>query len=188
LERNRSLRVVGFDDAPFDQVLGQRVGLAGIICSDTRFEGMVWGTVERDGRDATAEICRLLEHGKFLPQLHALLLDGVTVGGLNVVGLGELSRRLALPCVAVLRRAPDLQAFAAALGQFPDAEQRLRLLAEAGPIHQHRDFYYQVCGASPEQVAVLLDRITDRGQVPEPLRLAHLVGSAIVTGQSGRRA
>jgi endonuclease V-like protein UPF0215 family len=180
--------VVGFDDAPFDQACTQRVGLAGIVCSDTRFEGMVWGTVERDGRDATEVICGLLESGKFLPQLHALLLDGVTVGGLNVVGLGELARRLTLPCVAVLRRPPDLRAFAAALDQLPDADQRLQSLAEAGPVHRHREFYFQVRGAKPEQVGALLDRITDRGQVPEPLRLAHLVGSAVITGESGRRA
>ncbi|MFP2934395.1 hypothetical protein ACLESO_56630 [Pyxidicoccus sp. 3LG] len=43
-------------------------------------------------------------------------------------------------------------------------------------------------GAEPPLVAEALARVTDRGNVPEPLRLAHLIGSAVVTGQSGQRA
>ena len=34
----------------------------------------------------------------------------------------------------------------------------------------------------------VLTRLTDTGHVPEALRLAHLIGSAIMTGQSSNRA
>jgi endonuclease V-like protein UPF0215 family len=47
---------------------------------------------------------------------------------------------------------------------------------------------FQVQGAGPDEAAEALARLTDRGAVPEPLRLAHLVGAAISTGESGRRA
>jgi len=40
----------------------------------------------------------------------------------------------------------------------------------------------------PAIVGAALATLTDRGKVPEPLRLAHLIGAAVVTGQSGRRA
>jgi endonuclease V-like protein UPF0215 family len=43
-------------------------------------------------------------------------------------------------------------------------------------------------GRPPEYVARALSRITDRGNVPEPLRLAHLIGAALTTGVSGRWA
>jgi uncharacterized protein len=74
----RTLRAVGFDDAPF--VRGRRgdvVGLAGVVCAGTRFEGLVWGRVRQDGWDATAAIVHLLAGGKFLPQLHLVLTDGI---------------------------------------------------------------------------------------------------------------
>lgn len=34
----------------------------------------------------------------------------------------------------------------------------------------------------------VLNRVTDTGKVPEALRLAHLIGSAVKTGQSSKRA
>jgi endonuclease V-like protein UPF0215 family len=37
-------------------------------------------------------------------------------------------------------------------------------------------------------VAEALKRLTDRGNVPEALRLAHLIGSAVVMGESSKRA
>jgi hypothetical protein len=62
------------------------------------------------------------------------------------------------------------------------------VLARAGPIHRRGSFVFQVQGAEPDAIAAALARLTDRGAVPEPLRLAHLIGAAVVTGESGRRA
>ncbi len=184
----RTIRAVGFDDAPFARRRRGTVGLAGVVCAGTRFEGLVWGRVRQDGWDATDEIVRLLDGGKFLPQLHLVLLDGIAFGGLNAVDLEALAARLARPCVAVMRRAPDLDAFARAVRRMPRAARRLELLRRAGPIHHSGGFVCQVRGAEPEPTARALARLTDRGSVPEPLRLAHLVASAVRTGESGRRA
>jgi uncharacterized protein len=126
--------------------------------------------------------------GGFLPQLHVVLLEGVGFGGLNLVDLPALAARLGRPCVAVMRRPPDLAAMEAAIRRLPRPERRLALLARAGPIHRRGPFTFQVHGAEPDATAAALARLTDRGNVPEPLRLAHLIGSAIRTGESGRRA
>ncbi|XXF77511.1 DUF99 family protein [Myxococcaceae bacterium GXIMD 01537] len=181
-------RVIGFDDAPFERRAGVAVPLVGVVCAGTRFEGLVWGRLRKDGWNATEAVCRRLEGGKFLAQLHAVLLDGVTFGGFNVVDLPRLAERLGLPCAAVMRRAPDLDAMERALRHLPGAERRLARLRAAGPIHTLGGFTFQVRGAEPEWMVELLARVTDRGRVPEPLRLAHLIGAAVVTGQSGRRA
>ncbi|ATB30685.1 DUF99 family protein [Melittangium boletus] len=181
-------RAAGFDDAPFAKRPGARVPLAGVVCAGTRFEGLVWGGVRRDGWTATDEVCRLLVGGKFLPQLHLVLLDGIAFGGFNLVDLPRLARTLGKPCVAVMRRMPDLPAVERALGHLSRPERRLQLLRRAGPIHQLHGFTFQVQGAEPEWVARALGRLTDKGQVPEALRLAHLIGSAVVRGESSRRA
>jgi len=185
---SKQLRVVGFDDAPFARARGAAVRLIGAVCSDTRFEGLVIGRLRRDGWDSTEAVARALEGGKFLPQVHLVLLDGIAFGGLNIVDLDALAHRLERPCVALMRRPPDLEAMARAIQRLPNPKRRLELLVRAGPIHASPPFYFQVQGAAPEAIARLLPRLTDRGHVPEALRLAHLIGGALATGQSGKRA
>lgn len=184
----RTLRAIGFDDAPFTRGRGVDVGVAGVVCAGTRFEGLVWGRLRQDGWNATDALWRLLAEGKFLPQLHLVLLDGLTFGGLNVVDLPALAARLGRPCVAVMRRPPDLAAVERAIRKLPRPARRLDLLAAAGPVHRRGPFTFQLSRADPDEVGRALARLTDRGAVPEPLRLAHLVGAAVQRGESGRRA
>jgi endonuclease V-like protein UPF0215 family len=184
----RTLRAIGFDDAPFTRGARGQVGLAGVVCAGTRFEGLVWGRIRQDGWNATEVIAALLAGGKFLPQLHLVLLDGISFGGFNVVDLPALAAALGRPCAAVMRRPPDLAAVEAAIRRLPRPGKRLELLRRAGPVHRHGGLSFQVQGAPPEPTAAALARLTDRGAVPEPLRLAHLVGAAFRTGESGRRA
>ncbi|HYG67358.1 MAG TPA: DUF99 family protein [Anaeromyxobacteraceae bacterium] len=185
---DRTLRAVGFDDAPFTRGRRADVAVAGVVCAGTRFEGLVWGAIRQDGWNATDALVALLAPGKFLPQLHLVLLDGLGFGGLNLVDLPALAERLGRPCVAVMRRPPDLRAMEAAIRRLPRPERRLALLARAGPIHRRGPFTFQVRGADPDPTGAALARLTDRGNVPEALRLAHLVGAAVRTGESGRRA
>jgi len=184
----RTLRAIGFDDAPFARGRRGRVRVAGVVCAGTRFEGLVVGAVRQDGWNATGALVDLLRGGKFLPQLHLVLLDGIAFGGLNVVDLAALASALGRPCAAVMRRAPDLDGMVRAVRRLPGAGRRLALLGRAGPVHRAGPFFFQVRGAEPGETAEALARLTDRGAVPEPLRLAHLVARAIVHGESGRRA
>jgi endonuclease V-like protein UPF0215 family len=187
LRAGKTLRAMGFDDAPFD-AQASHVHVAGIVCAATRFEGMVWGLAERDGDDATAVLTRLCGDSKFYEQVHVVLIDGLAVGGFNLVDLPALAGALDRPCIAVMRRRPDVPAIDRALARFADAERRRALIRRAGPIHQSGPFCFQVAGAAPAVAATALDMLTDRGHVPEALRLAHLIGSAVQTGESGRRA
>jgi endonuclease V-like protein UPF0215 family len=183
----KSIRVIGFDDAPFQRA-DTHVNVSGIVCSGTRFEGMLWGTAERDGFDATEVLIEMVKPSKFHPQLHAILLDGIAVGGLNLIDLPRLAEELALPCVAVMRKEPDLEAMKKVIGHLPEPSRRLELLERAGPIHTAPPFVFQVAGADVSVAEELLGRVTDTGHVPEALRLAHHIGSAVKTGSSKNRA
>ena len=185
---NRVIRVIGFDDAPFQRDRYKNVYIAGIVCALTRFEGMLWGEIEKDGLDATDTICELLLNSKFLPQLHLVLIDGLGFGGFNLVDLPSLAERVQLPCVAVMRRYPNLTKVQAALSSLPHRDRRLELLQRAGQIHGYPPFYFQVSGEQPEIIVQVLQRLTDCGKVPEALRLAHLIGSAVIKGESSKQA
>ena len=184
----RKIRAIGFDDAPFVRHQPEKVPIAGIVCAQTRFEGMVWGQIQPDGWDATEVICQLLLGSKFLPQLHLVLLDGIGFGGFNLVDLPTLAAKLRLPCVTVMRKLPNLTKMTEALSRLPDREKRLQLLQKAGKIHHYPPFYFQVCGEKPEIIAQALTHLTDRGKVPEALRLAHLIGAAVINGESSSQA
>ncbi|MBF2029954.1 MAG: DUF99 family protein [Oscillatoriales cyanobacterium C42_A2020_001] len=75
-----------------------------------------------------------------------------------------------------------------AVTRLPDPLQRLEAMGRAGEIHRSPPFYFQVCGTSPNLAAIALERLTDRGHVPEALRTAHLITSAVIKGESGNQA
>lgn len=188
LQMNKTIRVIGFDDAPFKKERGSMVNVSGIICSQTRFEGMLWGTATKDGLDATDTIIDLLQNSKFLDQISVVLTDGIAIGGFNIIDLNKLAETLDRPCIAVMRKQPDLVAIDRALQHFDDYEYRKQLIQKAGEIYQHHPFYYQIAGCDADIAGKTLERLTDTGNVPEALRLAHLIGSAVMTGQSSQRA
>jgi hypothetical protein len=130
----------------------------------------------------------MFEGSKFRDQAHAVLLDGIAVGGFNVIDLPALHARVGVPCASVMRRAPDLAAVHHAIGRLPNAARRLAVLARAGEVHQRDGYVFQVAGEEPAVMAATLKALTREGNVPEALRLAHLIGSAVMLGESGRRA
>lgn len=193
LALKRKLRVIAFDDAPFTLERGSPVNITGVVCSDTRFEGMLWGEVKKDGLDSSAVLINLLSKSKFLQQVNVVLTDGIAFGGFNLIDLPQLAQALQRPCIAVMRKPPDLVAIDQALQSFPDYEQRKNILAKAGKIYEHhvtatQSFYYQVSDCEPEEAGLVLEQLTDTGHVPEALRLAHMIGAAVKTGQSSGRA
>lgn len=188
LRHNRQIRVIGFDDAPFVRHSDSPVAFAGVVCSQTRFEGMLWGNIQIDGFDSTEKLSQILLSSKFHPQLHLVLIDGIGMGGLNLIDLPSLAQKVQLPCVAVMRKYPKLEKMKGAISLLPDSEARLQILAQAGEIYVQHPFYFQVFGLSAELTAKILQRVTDRGNVPEALRLAHLITSAVINGESGKRA
>lgn len=184
LRRGRRIRAIGFDDGPG----ATEVPLAGVVTNPVAMEGLVWRTVTRDGHDATDVLVEAVATSKYAAQVHVVLIDGITVGGLNVVDLERTAATLGVPAVAVMRRPPDLAAFDAALAHLPDVETRRAVVRRAGPVHAWDGGAFQVVGAAPTDVARLLPRLTRQGHVPECLRLAHLITGAVATGASGRRA
>jgi uncharacterized protein len=144
--------------------------------------------VTPDGHDVTMRNVRAIADSKFHAQLHLVMLDGITLGGFNVVDLPELARSLGLTCVAVMRKSPDLEAVDAALSRLPRAAARRAFMDRAGPIHSAGPLAFQAAGVEPSVAAAVLAASVLHGHVPEYLRAAHLIASGIATGQSSHRA
>ena len=188
MARGGKIRSVGIDDGPF--VRGQRreVFVAGAVYSAGAFEGLLSTRVRQDGHNATDRLIAMLSGSKFLPQLHLCLLDGLTLGGFNVVDLPRLHAAVHLPCLAVTRKRPDMAAIEAALDNLSYPKKRRALMAKAGPFHQAKTFSFQVVGLDPGLALRAVEACVVHGNLPEALRAAHLITRGVVEGQSGNRA
>lgn len=179
--------VIGFDDGPFDHEHRGRVLLVGAVCARTRLDGVVAGHVRRDGRDSTERMIELIEQSQFRDHVRAVLLQGIAVAGFNVIDVHALSAGLGVPVLVVTRRRPRLERVRAALSHTRGAERKWRLIERAGAMEPLGKLWVQRVGISCEQAQALLQATTLHGNIPEPLRLAHLIAGGITAGKSRGR-
>ncbi len=180
--------VIGFDDAPFTPDHTGPVKVVGAVYARLRLTGVLIGEIEKDGGDAAESLARLVAGSKFAENLHLIMLQGIALGGFNVVDVFALHERLALPILVVARRQPSMDAIRdALLEQVSGGAQKWALLERLGPMEPLRDVYVQRVGLTAVQAEVALDRFTVEGNIPEPLRTAHLIAGALINGESRGR-
>ena len=180
---------VGFDDAPFAPEHRGDVDVVGMVYTGTRLDGVVRGRVRRDGANSTEVLARLVAGSRFAEHLHAVLLQGIAVGGFNVVDIHRLHERLGLPVLVVARKAPDLAAIRRALlERVPGGARKGARGRRAGLMEPAGDVWVQRAGLTPDEAEAVVDRLAIHGHLPEPLRVAHLVAGGLATRCSRGRA
>jgi endonuclease V-like protein UPF0215 family len=205
------VNVIGFDDGPFPREHRGDVLLVGVVCSGTRPDGIVSGRIRRDGANASRAMVDLVRKSQFGEHIQCVMLQGIAVGGFNVVDVHGLSKALRIPVLVVTRRLPDLSSVRRAL--FSDephdrprvagAARKWKLIEAAGalePLGPSRRsvragvksevprLYVQRAGLTMELARKIVVATTLHGNIPEPLRLAHLIAGGITTGTSRGRA
>jgi hypothetical protein len=175
------IRVIGFDDAPHTRDDG-RVPVVGVhMRAGERVEGLLLTDVERDGDDATNRIARCVADSG-LRGTRAILLDGASFGGFNVVDLDGLHEETGVPCLAFTVGVPDVEAMRRALQNVPNPEGKWALLARRRNVTlptQTSPITVSFAGMGREDAVELLARTTTRGLVPEALRLAHMIAGVL---------
>lgn len=180
--------VVGFDDSPFAHAHRGDVRLVGAVCSRTRLDGVLAGRVRRDGVNSTERMVEMLRRSQFNQHVRAVLLQGIAVAGFNVVDIHALRAALGVPVLVVVRRPPRLGLVERALfDRTPGAARKWRLIQQAGPIERVGEIWVQRAGLSLEAAGALVAATTLHGNIPEPLRLAHLIAGGVETGVSRGR-
>ena len=181
--------VIGFDDGPFDKQRTRNVRLVGAVCARTRLDGVVCGFVRRDGVNSTERMISLVRESQFADHVQAVLLQGIAVGGFNVVDIHALHGALDVPVLVLMRRRPRLDAMRAAISKHTSgAVRKWSLIEAAGQIEPLGPIYCQRVGLSLSEAQRLVAMTTLHGNLPEALRLAHLIAGGITTGKSRGRA
>jgi endonuclease V-like protein UPF0215 family len=199
------IRILGFDDGAHEDFrkwenrelpTGERhkVPVIGVIFRGGSFlDGALRTDVTIDGLDSTDRLIDIINRTRHKRQLRVIMLDGVTFGGFNIIDIQRLNEETGLPVIVFNRKMPDLDRVRKALKNFEDYEKRWELIEKAGDIKPHRlkrnkNVYFQNAGLSDEETKEIIDLSSTHGQIPEPLRVAHMIATAIVKGESTGRA
>ncbi|MFA4646372.1 DUF99 family protein [Pyrococcus kukulkanii] len=184
----REIRVIGFDDGTFKfKDRGEKVILVGVIMKGSSdILGVVTRWITVDGLDVTDAMIDAILSSRF-KDLRVILLKGITYAGFNIVDVSKLFEATELPIIIIIRKKPDFKAIAEALRKhFPDYPVRLSLLRKGGQIREliPGKLYYQAIGLNDETAREIISVTRRNSMIPEALRIAHMIASAVMTGES----
>ncbi len=191
----KEIRIIGFDDGPFQSRDRVPVPVVGVIYRGGSFlDGMLKTEVTVDGLDATEKLINVINSSRHKQQLKLVMTDGLTFGGFNLIDIKEMHERTRLPVIVINRKHPDIREVTKALKRnFEDSKERIRIMKNAGKVKLHilpnkQRVYYQAVGLSDDEVKEIINLSTTHSFIPEPLRVAHIIATAVVKGESKGRA
>lgn len=182
------IRVLGIDDSSLDH---DPVMIVGVVLRGGQWlDGVLRSEITRDGLDATDVIIKLVNNTRHFAQIRVIMLDGITYAGFNVVDIQQVFEATAKPVIVVMRHFPDFDEIKKALAHLPECEKRYDMIKRAGPITQvvtkdaDKPIYIQACGMDTADACEVVRLTSTRSLIPEPLRVAHLIATGIVQGES----
>jgi uncharacterized protein len=180
--------ILGIDDAPFDKRQAGPVPIVGVVMEGPdRVEAVALGEFPVDGEGATEYLVSWIGSLRARPTLQAVILGGITIAGLGIVDVTTLADRLGLPALVVTRHNPARSELADAL-RAAGFSHRLPLLERVPRAFGVGEGLYLAHAGVPRLEAErLVSAALAKSRLPEPLRMAHLIGQAIVLRESRGR-
>jgi endonuclease V-like protein UPF0215 family len=182
----QEIRIVGVDDGVFAPHTKGWADVIGIVFRGGYWlDGVMKTEVAIDGMDATEKIAEMIKTSPHYAQLRVVMLNGVTFAGFNVVDIAKLSELTGLPVIAVTREEPDFDDIRKALTHLPQSEIRWKIIKNASGLIRVRSrrgeepIFMQIAGISVEDAEKIVKETSTRSNVPEPLRVAHIIASGL---------
>jgi len=180
------IRVLGIDDGAFTPHSKEQVDVVGVVFRGGYWvDGFMHTRVQVDGMDATEKLAQMIAESPHYEQLRVIMLNGVTLAGFNVVDIAELNEKVKLPIIAVTRDKPSFDDIRKALQHLPQTEERWKAIEKAGRVIEvytregEEPVYMHAVGISLEMAKRILRNTSTRSNIPEPLRVAHIVASGL---------
>ena len=188
----QQIRILGVDDAPFSFSEKYATVIGVVMRGGEYLECVLRSQVSVDGTNATVICKELIQGTKHRQQLQVMMLDGIALGGFNIVDIEEVYQATGLPVLTVTRDPPDFSKIREALQHhFQDWRKRWDLM-QKGTLHivptSHNPIHVQCAGLSLKEAKEIIKLSTIRGVIPEPLRVAHLIASGVTRGESYGKA
>lgn len=184
----KEIRVLGIDDSPFKKFTKGNVLVIGTVFRGGLFlEGVLSTKVRIDGNNSTEKLISMINSCRFKSQLRCIFLDGIALGGFNVIDIKRLFLEIKIPVIVIIRKKPDIIKIKNTLKKIKQAK-KITLIDKAGEIIKINDIFVQIKGISQDKAKEILDISCTRSLIPEAIRAAHLIASGIVRGESKGKA
>jgi len=182
------IRVLGVDDCPFIPHKRGQVPVIGVVFRGGYWlDGVLHTKIAVDGFDATEKIFSMITNSPHYKQLRVIMLNGITFAGFNIVNVKTLNSTTKLPVITVTRERPDLEKIRKALKNLPKTQERWNTILDAGEPFEvstrsgKKRIYMQVAGISRDDAQKILRLTSTRSNIPEALRVAHIIASGVVS-------
>jgi endonuclease V-like protein UPF0215 family len=182
------IRILAVDDGTFTPRSKGFVPVVGVVFRGGYWlDGVMHTNVKIDGLDATKKITSMIINSPHYKQLRVIMLNGITFAGFNVVDIKELNAETKLPVIAVTREKPNFKDIRNALKNLPKSEERWKAIENAGRVfkvctrNESEWVYMQISGILKEDAKKILQLTSTKSNIPEALRVAHLIASGIST-------
>jgi endonuclease V-like protein UPF0215 family len=188
----KQIRVLGIDDSPFSFSDEYSIIIGVIMRGKDYIESVLSRKIQVDGFDATSLCIDMINKTRHKKQLRVALIDGVSFCGFNVIDIEKIFNETNLPIITITRDKPDIIKIKNALFKnFSDWKIRLNIIKK-GILHQietaYNPIYIKCVGISLNEAKEIITLSTIRGVIPEPIRIAHLIASGIIRGESHGKA
>jgi endonuclease V-like protein UPF0215 family len=180
----KEIRILGIDDAPFDKFKKGNVLVVGTIFrGGSWLDGLLSTKIKIDGSNSTDKLIEMINKCKFKPQLQVIILDGIALGGFNIIDVEKLNKKTKIPVIIVIRKMPDFKKIKQTLKKIKK-ENKYKLIEKAGKVHKVNQIYIQINGITLKDAKEILKITCTRSFLPEPIRAAHMIAAGITTGES----
>jgi len=188
----QQIRLLGIDDSPFTFNDKYAVIIGVVMRGGEYLECVLKNQVKIDGNDATYVCEEMIKNTRHKKQLRAVMLDGIALGGFNIIDIEDLYNNTNIPVLTITRDKPDFDKIKSALKKnFRDWKERWGLMSK-GELHEvktsHNPIYVKYIGINIREAKEIIKLSTIRGVIPEPIRVAHLIASGITRGESHGKA
>jgi endonuclease V-like protein UPF0215 family len=180
------IRVLGVDDGAFVPHVEGQVSVVGVVFRGGYWlDGVLHTKIAVDGFDATDKIASMITSSAHYRQLRVVMLNGITFAGFNIVDVKALNAATDLPVITVTREKPDFAEIRKALQNLPRSAERWEMILRAGePVevstrNAKAKVFMQAAGVSKEDAEKILRLTSTLSNIPEALRVAHLIASGI---------
>lgn len=188
----KEIRILGIDDAPFDKFRDKECLVIGTIFRGGSYlDGLISFRIKVDGNDGTKKLISAIKKTKHRGQIQCIVINGISLAGFNVLDIEKISRSVRLPVIVFIRKMPDFVNIRKALAK-AKMPGKMTLIKKAGKVYSSkisdRRVFFQIKGISEKEAFKILKLACLHALVPEPLRIAHIIGSGIIFGENRGRA
>ena len=182
----KNYRAIGIDDGPFEKGKDAFSTMVGVLMrADFLIESVSMERISVDGTDSTDRIIKMVENN-FKGNAAVIMTYGVTFGGFNVADLFKVNLETGIPVISITRKKPDMGSIVSAIvNTQQDVDYKLEIMnsyhIQELTLENRSSIFINPIGIDVKSSSSIIRKLTRTGNIPEPIRIANIVASALKT-------